>query len=348
MKNKLFLFGAALLLSAAFNACQKSEPASPASKPKSEASAPQSEANAPAASSVSGSEKGVSLKVKWPTGNRYVYRMDLDQVSTNKIPGMPKPMIQGVTMAMTYAVSAVKDTPGGGRELEIEFLGNEMEIKMGEQVFISFDSKETAKGDAQNPFVAPYRKMIGSKLRMQVNADGKLDKIVGLKEWTDKVTEGVPDPGKGMVAQQFNEGYFRQIADYGRGLPSKPVQEGESWPYKDEMPLGPMGKLAVDSKITFKGWEDHENRKTVALTSTGTMKGSPGTEAGPMGKMTIEKGTMTGTTWFDPELGALVETSADQVMQIKSEMPGAPGGGGFTSEVGQKVSIKLVEVGKTK
>ncbi|MBI3415512.1 MAG: hypothetical protein HY043_09360 [Verrucomicrobia bacterium] len=348
MKTKLVSLGTAIWFAAALTACKKSEPTGGPVKGKAESSSVKSESGDTAGAAGSASEKGVLLKVKWPVGNRYVYRMDLDQLSTNKIPGMPKPMMQTVTMAMTYALTPVKETAGGGRDLEMEFLANEMEVKMGEQVLISFDSKETAKGDAQNPFSAPYRKMIGSKVHMQVNSDGKVEKIVGLKEWTDKVSEGVPEPGKGMVAQQFNEGFFRQMADYGRALPRKPIQEGETWPYKDEMPLGPMGKLAIDSKITFKTWEDHENRKCVQMTAIGTMKGSPGTEAGPMGKMSINNGTATGTTWFDPELGALVETSADQTMQVKGEMPGAPGGGGFTSDIGQKVTVKLVEVGKAK
>ena len=223
---------------------------------------------------------------------------------------------------------------------------------MGPQVVMSFDSKENSKNDEQNPFTAPYRKMINSKLRIEVDADGKLEKVVGLNEWIDNVAGDAAGPGKGMIAQQFNEGYFRQIVDFGRGFPSKPVQVGESWPFQIEMPLGPMGKLAIDSKVTFKRWEDHEQHKTVALGNTGTLKGSPGQEAGPMGKMSIEDGKVTGTTWFDPELGALIESASDQTMRMKGELPGQPGGNqpaaGFTSNIGQKVTVKLVELGKTK
>jgi hypothetical protein len=254
----------AVLLAASFAACKKSEQTTaPPAEPKrsAETPAPASEVKRSADIPPAGSDKAVLLKVQWPVGNRYVYRMDLDQHSTNKIPQMPQPMQQDVTMAMTYALSVLKETEGGGRALEMEFLANEMEVKMGPQVVMSFDSKENSKDDGQNPFTAPYRKMIGSKLRIQMDSDGKVEKIIGLQEWIDNISGDATGPGRGMVSQQFNEGYFRQLVDFGRGFPNKPVQAGESWPFQIEMPLGPMGKLAIDSKITFKRWEDHEQHK---------------------------------------------------------------------------------------
>ncbi len=332
MKYNALPLSFVLFLATAFLGCNKSGPSSGGAK-----------------SDDSGGT--VLLKAKWPVGNRYVYRMDLDQHSTNQIPQMPKPMQQDVLMAMTYAITVLKETEGDGRELEMEFLANEMEVKMGEQVVMSFDSKETAKDDAQNPFSAPYRKMIGSKLRMQMDAQGRLEKVIGLDEWVDNVSGG--GLAKQMIRQQFNEGYFRQIADFGMAFPTKPVRSGESWPFKMEVPAGPIGKIALDLKITFKGREDREQRKTVRLVSSGALKSSSaGGEAGPMGKMNIEKGKMAGTSWFDPELGALVESEGDQSMRIRGEVPNQEGGkgapAGFTSDVAQKIKLKLVELTEAK
>jgi hypothetical protein len=238
MRNKIIPFCLAVLLAASFAACKKSEQTTaPTSEPKRSADTPPpaSEAKRSADSTPTSSDKAVLLKVQWPVGNRYVYRMDLDQHSTNKMPQLPQPMQQNVTMAMTYALSVLKETPSGGRELEMEFLANEMEVKMGQQVVMSFDSKENSPGDAQNPFTAPYRKMIGSKLRMQMDADGKVEKIIGLEEWVENVTADAAGPGRGMISQQFNEGYFRQIVDFGRKLVSKAVQVGDTWPFQVEV-----------------------------------------------------------------------------------------------------------------
>jgi hypothetical protein len=331
MRAKFTPLIVASLLVGSFAACKKSEPA---------------------AASNSASKEGLKLKVKWPLGARYVYRMDLDQHSTNKFPQMPQGMQQDVTIAMTYALSVAKETAGGGHDLEMEFLANEMEVKMGPQVVMSFDSKEDAKNDAQNPMATPFRKMVGSKLHLQVDADGKVEQFIGLQEWIDNIG-GDAGPGKMMVAQMFNEGSMRQMADFGRGFPAKPVQPGETWPFKIEIPLGSMGKIAIDSKITFTGWEEREQHKCVLLKSTGSLKGSPGAgpDGGPIRKMTIDHGKISGQSWFDPEAGAVIETIADQAMLVKGEMTGQPGNkgpAGFTSEIGQKVSLKLVEIGKVK
>ena len=297
------------------------------------------------------SKSGVLLQIKWPVGNRYVYRMDMDQHGTNHIPQLPKPMQQDVTMAMTYALSVLKETADAGRELEMEFLANEMEVKMGDQIVMSFDSKESSKNEAQNPMAAPFRKMIGSKVRLLVGADGKVEKVVGLDEWLSTVTGDGAGPAGQMLTQQFNEGFFRQLGDFGRSLSAKPVAVGDTWPLKVEFPTGPAGKIAVDAKITLKGWEDHEQHKCAILESRGTLKGTVGDAAGPMGKMSIDQGKITGRSWFDPELGAMIDYVSDQAIRIKGEMPGQPGGNqpapGFTSELGQKITVKLVEFGKT-
>jgi hypothetical protein len=106
-----------------------------------------------------------------------------------------------------------------------------------------------------------------------------------------------------------------------------------------------MGKIALDTKVKLKGFEQHENRRCAVLESLGTLKGGGGT-AGPMGKMSIEQGKVTGTSWFDPELGAMVGVDSDQKMQLKIEPPaGAPGGNKpFSGEVTQKVLAKLVDL----
>ncbi len=67
-----------------------------------------------------------------------------------------------------------------------------------------------------------------------------------------------------------------------------------------------------------------------------------------MGKMTLENGSVTGVSWFDPALGALIESSQDQAMRLKGEVGGAPGGAQmtYTMDLGQKITVKLVELGK--
>lgn len=291
----------------------------------------------------------VLLQVKWPVGNRYVYRLDLDQQSLAKIPQFPKPIAQSMNMAMTYAISVLKENPDGGRELEVEFVATELEIKTGDQVMMTFDSKETAANESGNPAAAAFRNIVGSKVRMETDTEGKLIKVIGAEEWVAKIAGEPGDPMAEHLSSQFNDSFLRQIADFGRGFASHPVRVGETWPFKIELPAGKIGNLLLDSKVTFKGRETHADHECAILHTKGTIKGTGGSSPGAMGNMSMKDGTIDATSWFDPALGALVDSSGDQVLQLQSELP-SPGGSktSMSIDLKQKVSVKLVELGQTK
>jgi len=287
------------------------------------------------------------LKLKWPVGNRYIYRMDIAQNQDIKIAQMPNSMKQEVNMGMNHALTVLKETEGGGHELELEFLAQEMDLKMGDMV-MNFDSKSDSLNDAQNPFAGPMRKLIGSKLKYLMSADNKVEKIEGIGEFIKKLTAG-GSPQAAMVTQMFNEDYFKQLVDYGRGMPSKPVKIGESWAGVQEVGAGPLGKMILDLTHTFSGWEEREKRKCAVLDFTGTVKSRPGNEPGPMGTMTIENGKISGKNWFDPELGAVVESAIEQKMAVKiipSAQLGGPGGQNITSDLTQKINVRLADLSK--
>lgn len=289
---------------------------------------------------------GVVLRAKWPVGHRYVYRMDLDQHSFIRIPQMPKPMKQEVTMAMTYALTVVKETADGGREIELEFLANEMEVKVGDQVMLSFDSKESLATAPQNALATPLRKMIGSEVTLTVGPDGKVTGLMGVDEWVDNLTDEGDQAASQMLSQHFNEGFLRQLADFGQGFSSQPVAVGRSWPVKATFPAGPNGNIAIEAKVTLKRWEDRDQHHCAVLDSRGTMNGALGGQAGPVQKLALDKGRISATSWFDADLGTVIETVSDQSMRLKGELPGGPGGGKaeFTSDIEQRVSVKLVEL----
>jgi hypothetical protein len=290
------------------------------------------------------SSEAVVLQVKWPVGGRYIFRVDMLQDSTNHIGKMP-PIRQSFTTALTYALTVVQELPESGRELEIEFLANEMEIKMADQVVVSFDSKESAEGEEQNFMIGPFRKMIGSKVRVQTDAKGKLEKILNLEEWRQALAGDQPGPMAGMLAQFFNETFFRQIVDFGTGLPEKPVRIGDTWEHQDQFAAG-TGQIDVNANLTFTDWEVRQQRKSAKLSTIGTMTGEVSPPGSP--KLTIEDGKLTGTAWFDPELGTLVETVINQTMRMKGNLPKGMQGmeGDVTVEMAQQISLFLAEVGK--
>lgn len=272
----------------------------------------------------------------------------MEQHSLHKIPQMPKPMEQDVTMGLTYAINPVKARSDGGRVLELEFIAQDMEVKMGGNVMVNFDSKEIGSQGQLNPMMASFRKMIGSKLRFETDSAGKVERFVNLEEWKQSILGTGERPENFMFNQTYNEGYFRQLVDFAVGLPAQPIELGDTWPVTIELPAGMIGKIGVKLQNTFKGREDREQHACVAISFVGTLASAGGETTGPMGKLTVEDGQLTGTTWFDPKLGAMIETTSKQSMRLRGEFPGEPGvkGAQFTSDVMQTVAGKLVEVGK--
>lgn len=341
MKYKVPSFvalGASLLL--LLSGCGRSEQggasAPPASKPS-------------GTSSVSTTGGAIELKAKWPVGNKYTYRMDMAQKVGFQMAG--KPMQQEVTISQTYSLNSLKERAGGGQEVELEFMAMEMDFKMGEMT-MSYDSKTDSDAGA-NPFAGTFKKVMGSKLTMLLDANGKFESIPKYQEWKDMITEGSNPMTQGMIQGLYSEDTFKQLFGGSAVFPQKPLKPGESWPYKTEVTAGPLGKLAIDLQLTFKGMEARENHQCARVESSGTMKSGGGGQAGPMGKMTVQSGKLTGVSWFDPELGALVDSSSDQTMKFKMEPPeGAPvppgGAGGMTADMSQKITVKLVEAVKAK
>src|SRR5438445_709702 len=98
----------------------------------------------PAAAGSRSPDEAARLQIKWPVGNRYVERMELKQNSEMVMPQMPQPMKQNLTMGQEYALSVLQERAGGGRELEMEFLAIQMDMSMGGQSSMAFDSKGEA------------------------------------------------------------------------------------------------------------------------------------------------------------------------------------------------------------
>ncbi len=288
--------------------------------------------------------EAVELKAKWPIGNNYTYRMDLTHSMTMKMPGMPQPMQQELTLAKTYSLAVLAERPNNGRELEFQIDAMEMDSAMG-GMEMSFDSKADAEADKTNPFAGPFRKIVGSKLKLFVSGEGRLESVEKLEEWQEKVLADSSPPVQMFVRSIYSQDFLKQLVETSQSLPQRPVKVGETWPFRTDVPTGPMGKMAIEVKVKLKGFEQYENRHCAVLDSSGTLKGSGG-EAGPMGKMSIEEGTLTGTSWFDPELGAMVGMDSDQKMQLKIEPPVAAPGGvkSISGDISQKVVLKLVDL----
>jgi hypothetical protein len=338
MKPKIIF----LILSAAFCLlladCKKKENA-------------QSGSDGASSAKVTGTGEAVDLKVNWPVGRRFRQRLDVVVNSESVVPNQPQPMKQNTTMGQEFAFHVVKERPGGGRELEMQIGDIEMSVSAGGRDVIAFDSKGEAVGDVENPVASAFRQMVGAKIKYLTDASNRVEKIEGWQELVDALSSKLQGPSRSMVASMFKEEYFKQMAEFGQNLPGRSVRPGESWPVKTDVVMGPMGTATLDLIYTFKGWEQRQNKRLALLVFSGTISSKPAQGGGAMGMtMSIENGTISGKSWFDPAEGLQVESVMDQNINMSMTMParatpGKPAAAGelmtIQNKMSQKIKIKV-------
>jgi hypothetical protein len=314
--------------------CSKSNDSAPAANGASKPSA------ASASSGSTAAPAGpVEMKLKWTAGKRYLQEMTMSQTSEITVPGTPAPMQQEMEMNQGFAVSALKTLPDGGTELEMKFTSEKMSNKVNGRDVMNFDSSEDASKDGGNPAATIMRKIVGAHVKFLTDADGKIDKVEGFQEFIDSLTGGSQPQMKAMIQGMFNEESLKQFGSGSMGLPGKPVKVGDTWPFEKDITAGPLGKMNMKLKFKFAGWEQHADHNCVLLTYTGDMSSKGAPAPGAM-TMNVQNGKVDGKTWFDPELGMMVENTGDQTMTINMTMQGKK----MTSKTKQKIGIKLVEI----
>jgi hypothetical protein len=280
----------------------------------------------------------VEMKLNWQVGKRYLMRGGMKQDSEITVASLPDPIHQQMEYEQEFAISVLKELAGGGRELEMEYTGVKLDLKMNNASTLSFDSKAKGQDDAANP-AAKLRKLIGARIKYVTNSRGEVVEVKGAKELADGLDADNPQV-QSILQGFFNEDSLKDLHGLTKILPPKPVKLGDRWPMNTEAKAGPLGTLVIDMEFTFKDWEQHANRKMALLNSTGTISVKPGQSSGPMGEASIESSKLTGRSWYDPAVGMVVDQDGHQEMIIKL----SPGGQSITSKMKQDVTHRLVEV----
>lgn len=306
---------------------------------------------APAAASAASPAGPLLLQLKWPAGNQYSERMDMVMEMTMQLPGTPQPMKQDTTMGQEYFLTAGGARPGGGRELTLTFGDFDLHVTMNGNSVMNLDTRGESI-DQQNPIGDSLRKIAGAKFKCLLDASNNVEKVEGAKEFLDKLGGGGQDQSRQVLQSVFNEDYLKQMISFGQGFPTEPVRPGTTWPTKLEVAMGPMGTMAMELNHTFKGWETRQKRRCALIEFTGTLKSKGEGGVGAMGvALKFDDGTTTGKSWFDPELGTVVETAMQSKMNVTMGLPGqagAPGEAGrgttMKSQINQTVNVQMTEV----
>jgi hypothetical protein len=288
--------------------------------------------------STAASGDSAEIRAKWVVGNKYLMRMELNQSVETKIPGQPEPVRQQVNLTQDFNMAALKELPDDGRQLDLEFKNETMEVSIGGNPVLSFDSTKSAAEDSKNPITPLLRKMVGAHITYFVDRAGKVEKMEGVDELMKRVGFNRKSQEHAMFKQMFSEATLKQYGSLGETMPNRSIKVGDSWPMKREI-YTDIGLMTLDMKCTFKNWEQHGDRKCAHILTEGEILSGPSTNAvNPTAK--IEKGKLSSEMWFDPELGMSIESETNQKMTVRI----ITGGQTIVPQIIQKIRVMLVDV----
>ena len=277
----------------------------------------------------------VEMKLKWQTGKRYGERLEATITSDANLPGQSQPMKSELELGQDFALSAIKELDNGGRELELELSGTTIDVKSGGVTAMSFDSKQPPADAAGNPAMAYLKRIDGAKLRILTGADGSVQSVEGLEDFIKTILG--PDSPDSAAAVQSLSGMgdkWKDMMANSSGLPDKPVKVGDIWSRNTDINAGTTSaSQAMD--YTFTGWETHDGHKCAVIQYTGDV--TPKTADSDPTSVQVH---LSGTMWFDPELGMTIDNQTKLGINVKVNM----GNQSMNTAVNGDVSLKLASV----
>lgn len=292
-------------------------------------------------SSLPPSAGPVELKLKWSPGEHIAQEYTMDQTMLVNLPGQSEPMKQNMTMGQKLSMTVIHAEPDGSHEVEAKFLGAHVGMEMG-RINLNYDSEKDSTADVTNPLAKVFARLIGCKIQYYLDASNNVEHMDGIDELVGRVSEG---DSSGVFKSMLNENYFKQMMNFNRYLPPNPVQPGDKWPVKIQLPMGPLGAVDANYTMTFKGWEMLGKRNCARIEISGDMATESGASPGPMGMtMTIPDGKVSGVLWFDPEFGMAVDSKLNQDMTMIMTIPksaNVPTDQTITNQLSQAVDFKV-------
>lgn len=327
MKNRFLVLICAIMSAAWLAGCSKSAN-----------STAQGGGSPNTATSAGNAAGGTLLRLKWLPGKRYVIEVTNNQVAEITVGGMPQPLKQETSMGQQYAAYVNKTNDDGSAELGMDFVSYHYDQTTGGRPIIRFDSASDPSTDGRNPIAPVFRKIAAAKLTFTVDADGKVASVDGMEDLIARLHDGAPPQVAPIVDSMVNEDQFKEYLDLGRALPNHAVNAGDKWPVDFEMKIAAVGRLKLHLDCTYTGMEQHGDRNCAHIDFTGTMTSKPiaGAESMPVSAQ-IEKGKLSGQTWFDPDLGMVIDAAGQQNFDAKINANGQKLTGTFTQTTGAKL-----------
>lgn len=280
----------------------------------------------------------VVLQTQWQIGKKYLVHKEDVQAMEMEDPGQGEPVKQVTKQTENFYLFPVSKLNNDGWELRLEFESLALTVTNGNYQVFAADSNQNPAQDARNPVGARLRKMTGARLEYFTDANGKVVKMDGYPELVARVA-GKNQKEQAAFKDLFSEIALEKFGSVGEDtVPRRVVKLGDHWAMNLKVPSN-AGNLQVDLKCHFKNWEPRANHRCIHITFTGAISPAAGSDASAL-RVQIEKGTVTGDIWFDPELGMAVDSSENVKAQLKINQYGQT----WNAPLHQKTRVTMIAV----
>jgi len=267
----------------------------------------------------------VELKLKWSVGEHIAQSLAVKMNMEISGANLPNPIHQDMTLGEDYGLNVLSADANGGHEVEMEFLGIRMKMEQAGKAMVDYDSAKKSPNATKDPALAAVEKMfqnvVGAKIQYFLDASNQVQRIEGVDALTSQLATGGRADSANNMKSMFSDDSLKQMIG-GQHLPPKPVQPGDSWPVQMDIAMGDLGTMAMDYTFSFVRWETHGKRNCARLEFQGTLKSKNLPEPTSTGvTISIQDGDSSGVSWFDPELGMVIETIMNQDMSGNITVP---------------------------
>lgn len=265
----------------------------------------------------------VELHAEWQVDHQYDLVLQFEQYTQVRNRNTDDDFDQDIKFKLAFNGQVKPDvSPKASSNLwlNLDLNGLMFSLIRGDTPLIHFDTRsQVGRLEDDQRTTDALEKLVGSKWSYTVAADGA---VLSASVDTNTPSARALNPdvkimGLTVVKRLFNPQYFRPFLEVS-GLPAEAVKVGATWPVERYFNAGTVGTVQFNGHCVFRGWQTHAGKRCARLDLSGDLKPAmrlPG-RLGKLlkGSSELEKGTLTGQIWYDPEQKLPVQSVTDLTM----------------------------------
>src|SRR5262249_27401172 len=192
----------------------------------------------------------VKLEWKFEKGKQFFQKMNTKTKQTMKIMAMDN-ITQNHDQTFIFSWTPVEQDKDGNWIIEQAIEGVIMDIDIGGNK-ITYDSTNPSASSG-NPLADFFKALVGSKFKLTVTPDMKVQKIEGRDDFINRLVKANPQM-EPLLKQILGDDALKQMADPAfASVPPNPVKRGDHRQTQRKLNMGPTGQNNTTKKYPKEG-----------------------------------------------------------------------------------------------